>query len=936
MRKLYLLLLSALTALLPLVNASAGRTLDDIRRALMDSSERQVQEKVFIHTDNTCYFVGDTIWYKAYVVRADDLNYTDMSRLLYVELLSPDGLVVERQRVIVSDRGYSCGNFCLKDSLYSGYYELRAYTRWMLNFNVVGHRYSRNDSYAFYSEGMARDYFRQWEGLYSRVLPVYSRPDSAGDYAYKRMSSRHKQHVTRSAAKKLSATFYPEGGHLVAGVPNRVAFELADQDGAAVDLSGRVMDGDTEVAALSTVYMGRGTFTVTPGNRRLKALFAWNGKDYEFELPKAEAAGVSLRLADGRVELSARGLPATGEYGLSVLCRGVLKHFQTVEFDASGHASIPLPEHLPTGVNDVTLFDSDGRILADRLFFVNNHDYDGCTMVVDGDMPTDISPYGRINLRMRCDGIAEPALFSISVRDASTDGPTYDDGDIMTDMLLGSELRGFIASPAYYFAPDADGSRAKALDLLMMVQGWRKYKWQELSDTIYTRRRYTPETMLTVEGCVYKMLSVEDVYPEEIEQWQKGQGFAGTKMPDDEDAAALDGNADGGGETDTGSSADDFRERTSVIEYGNIGNANDNIGVDHGSLKSEVVVEAEISFGTEVVGATQMTHDGGRFIFQVPPYYGDAVLNMKAYKAKDSLTKSMAARKDKYAMNEDALPDFYVKRDVFYPVFAEKYSYYQTHEPETTLSSGGEEQPQLSMDSEDHLLQNLDVKGKKRGKRAIDFNSPVYVRDAYALYNDITDYGLSFGKFDMRQFPVQVARFLYGNMGRYNRFNVDGRIDRYTYYRNYQPDLSDPNKIRTNRNAQALYDRLKLKAMRDIRVFTDYEPRNEDAPMVLDRLNADVTVEIVPYADGVNRYSFRDRHIILHGIDEPADFYCPDYSERRPEAPADYRRTLYWNPNAQTDSDGRFAADFYNNGKDTRIKISVAGIAPDGRFIRCK
>ena len=89
MRRLLLLLAIGIVSL----SARAEqRTLDDIKTALEQASVRQVQEKVYVHTDNMCYFVGDTLWYKAYVVRADDLKFTDMSRLLYVELLSPDGL----------------------------------------------------------------------------------------------------------------------------------------------------------------------------------------------------------------------------------------------------------------------------------------------------------------------------------------------------------------------------------------------------------------------------------------------------------------------------------------------------------------------------------------------------------------------------------------------------------------------------------------------------------------------------------------------------------------------------------------------------------------------------------------------------------------------------------------------------------------------------
>ena len=148
-------------------DASTAR-LDSIRRML---EQAPVQEKVYLHLDNNCYYKGDTIWYKSYVVRADNLDYTDMSHILYVELLSPDGLVVERQNIIVSPDGYGDGNFTLKDSLYSGYYELRAYTRWMLNFRVTEHSYGRKDREYFYNRQMAHDFFRQFGTVYSRVVP---------------------------------------------------------------------------------------------------------------------------------------------------------------------------------------------------------------------------------------------------------------------------------------------------------------------------------------------------------------------------------------------------------------------------------------------------------------------------------------------------------------------------------------------------------------------------------------------------------------------------------------------------------------------------------------------------------------------------------------------------------------------------------------------
>ena len=226
------------------MTAMAQTRLDSIAGVLKDAP---VQEKVYLHLDNTCYYKGDTIWYKSYVVRADNLDYTDMSRIVYVELVSPDGLVVERQSLIVSPDGHGDGNFALRDSLYSGYYELRAYTRWMLNFCVTEHPYDRKDREQFYNRQMAHDFFRQFGTIYSRVVPVYERPDSTGDYLQKYIVSRPKTRMEKELKERLSVNFYPEGGHLIAGTRCNVAFEALTEEGEWVDIQGTLQVGNKKI-----------------------------------------------------------------------------------------------------------------------------------------------------------------------------------------------------------------------------------------------------------------------------------------------------------------------------------------------------------------------------------------------------------------------------------------------------------------------------------------------------------------------------------------------------------------------------------------------------------------------------------------------------------------------------------------------------------------
>ena len=176
-------ILLSLIFLFPSLSAHAD-AIDSLETVLRDKP--QIQEKIYLHLDNNCYFLGDTIWYKAYVVTADDLHPTNLSKLLYVELLNSDGFVVDRQHVIVSDKGLTCGQFTLQDSLYSGYYEIRAYTKWQLNFNVTHRKYSFIDERRFYNKQMCADFFREYPGLYSRVVPVYNKVrNGAYDERYK-------------------------------------------------------------------------------------------------------------------------------------------------------------------------------------------------------------------------------------------------------------------------------------------------------------------------------------------------------------------------------------------------------------------------------------------------------------------------------------------------------------------------------------------------------------------------------------------------------------------------------------------------------------------------------------------------------------------------------------------------------------------------------
>ena len=100
------------------------------------------QEKVYLHFDNTGYYMGEKIRFKAYVVRADDRTPTPMSRVLHVELLNPGGDIVQRRKLKVDGQGQAHGDFAL-DSIYAtGFYEVRAFTRYMANWGTYSQPFS--------------------------------------------------------------------------------------------------------------------------------------------------------------------------------------------------------------------------------------------------------------------------------------------------------------------------------------------------------------------------------------------------------------------------------------------------------------------------------------------------------------------------------------------------------------------------------------------------------------------------------------------------------------------------------------------------------------------------------------------------------------------------------------------------------------------------
>ncbi|MDR1120349.1 MAG: hypothetical protein LBM08_05470 [Dysgonamonadaceae bacterium] len=445
------------------------------------------QEKVYLHFDNTGYFLGETIWFKAYVVNADDLLPDGFSRILHVELLTQEGERIATQKLKI-ENGQCHGDFRLEPDYRSGFYEVRAYTRSMLNFGE--------------------------DCVFSRVFPVYKEPENEGDYSQKSIKesfpfSRDLENGRKKAEKRkaVNIAFYPEGGNLIKGLPNRIAFHATDKNGENIDVDGVVLGVDgQESGTFSTLHQGMGVFSLLPEEGLYRVKVTYRKDTYIFDLPPVLASGYNLSVNSLRDDMLLLQVAQTSDLptellGISVACRGRISYFDTLQITSESLDLNIAKEPFPAGVNCLTLFNTQGEVLAERLFFVSRPPETALTCMADKER---YQPLEKVQLDFSVrdrDNRPVAAAFSVSVRDASTSAVGSYAENIQTNLLLSSDLKGYIEHPAYYFEAD-DNQHKIALDLLMMVQGWRRYAWKRMADKEPFEVKHPIEESLMIKGQV--------------------------------------------------------------------------------------------------------------------------------------------------------------------------------------------------------------------------------------------------------------------------------------------------------------------------------------------------------------------------------------------------------------------------------------------------
>ena len=906
------------------------------------------QEKVYIHMDNTCYFQGDTIWFAAYLVKTSTDKPSDVSGVLYVELLNNEGYLVER-KLIEMQNGRGHGFFALDNQIqYSGYYELRAYTRWQLNWGLYEHKHSRVAHNWFY--GRKEDeklFFRDYEKLYSRVFPVYDRPAEPGGFEHditSRIMRRTFKKDIDEAERKPTLTLYPEGGNLVAGVENRVAFEAVMNDGEW--LEGTAPHPSLpEAEEIKTVSRGRGVFTIVPeAGKTYEVKFTTkDGLTVKAKLPKAEEQGVALAVRQEGDSIYIKTHPiglAPDTLALTVMHEGRVDEFKMLK----GNEVLRINnEKLKCGVNQVTVFDAQGRVYADRLFFVTKRKDMQPTLTIQG-IRDDYLPYDSIGFDIQ--GRAKNAEISLSVYDALLHDELFDNANILTEMLLSSEIRGFVPAPGWFFEKD-DEEHRQALDLLMMTQGWRRFNWRDMAVEGQWELTQPDERSPIIIGRA-KVKKAGSIV-EEVEGIKEDQNRFSEALWAEVDNDKKESNKKQDSELDVETLARIQERLEQMPAKEEAANEDGQEKILTGKKSTEVLVHAELtatgSLTLPVVGEAMTKNH--RFHIQLPPFYGKTIFFLAAsdstkWKGKQYTWTQMLPNNEELVGKarrslwvDDA--ECSVKVDWPYPRFVKPYNFYQEHLSESgdTLTMQG-----ITLSDGTRQLREVAVRARRNGMWRFDDSQPAMILDYYESLNISMDAGLPL---------VRALCSDYGSDFPYIRSLTEPPEPHDRIYEVYGPSpqerldppycdipldsIYSPKYLKALGLRKAPHEKIVRLQFDRVLLYTDYCPRLEGSRRYKGSNLPETRLAYYPYYDGSYRVIYRDRRYILDGYAYPAEFYNPDYSKQKPQEPTDYRRTLYWNPSVKLDAWGRARVTLYNNSRSARISVSAAGQAQNGTLL---
>ena len=553
-----------------IVNFSSSAQTDTISINTIISKTNKVltdypAEKIHIHFDKPYYAVADTVWLKVYLT--ENQNYlSGISKIVYVDVINQRDSLMETVKLPVTG-GLAEGNIPLSMERYKqGNYHFRAYTNWMLNSNdpaffnktfyigeAIDKELKTHISYKNLSTDKqekidARVQFKDinnkpyanknvvWQVITSYTsiargrgttdangyLTISMTANQKAEYQLQKgelittINTKDKDVISstfqlKNAIINKDFQFFPEGGSLIAGIPNKLAFKAIKSDGLGTDAKGTVTDSDGKQAGtFTTQHLGMGIFNFLPeAGKTYKVTVTYaDGTSQNINLPAVLSSGIKITADNTDAENINLKIISNDSFfeanqgkkfyliaqSKGVICYGAKTTLANKEFGTS----IPKSK-FPLGIAQFTLMTENGKPLSERLIFVQNKS--ALALALTSPAATyGIKKKVKINLSAKKDDQPVEGNFSVSVIDENK-VPFNEDGasTIFTSLLLNSDVKGYVEKPNYYFlAPDA--KKASDLDVLLLTQGYRTYSYTDIIENRLPKISFLPEQGIEISG----------------------------------------------------------------------------------------------------------------------------------------------------------------------------------------------------------------------------------------------------------------------------------------------------------------------------------------------------------------------------------------------------------------------------------------------------
>ena len=411
---------------------------------LFQSHEPVTLEKVYLHTDRDFYFLGDTIWYKAYLLDGHSLSLVTDIQNLYIDLIDSQGRNTQNQ-VLFCENGEASGSIIITDTAATGTFIIRAYTDYLKNFGE--------------------------EMFFHKTLRISEVKNSF------EIESENPDVI--EGKSEIDVSFLPEGGYLLSGTLNLVAFKAVDKNGKGFSIEGKELDshGDT-VSIFRTDYKGMGKLFFIPmkGESYEVKIDGYPGFEYRFMNIRNKTEKLVL-LQQSKEELTLGVIlnsrkHSREQYIIACFFRDMLLFYKEIVLNGSIKVKVETDLMLG-GINRFVLLNGELEPLSERLVFLDNIDVNNLEVkTTQKEFAT--RSLVQMDILDEIDNLGCSSL-SVAVVDENALNANRGSQNILSYLLLDSELKGFIESPADYFIDDNNITSQEKLNLLMITHGWSRY-----------------------------------------------------------------------------------------------------------------------------------------------------------------------------------------------------------------------------------------------------------------------------------------------------------------------------------------------------------------------------------------------------------------------------------------------------------------------------